>query len=100
MAFLFRLFHLSAFWAAHCPSWSVKPLAFSVLSFWRTGEGNAAQKPNCCMSVMEVAWGRLVYSCFILPITRRGVRFVPLHFSGRQEEGLSPYYGAGRCAFP
>lgn len=89
MTCLFLLFHFSAFWAAHCPFWSVKPLAFSVLSFWRAGGGRVAQKPQCYVCSMGAA-------VFCTSHSRSGSWVCSLPVCGEQKQGPSPCYGAER----
>lgn len=87
MTCLFLLFHFSAFWAAHCTFWSVKPLAFSVLSFWRAGGGRVAQKPQSYVCSMGAA-------VFCTSHSRSGSWVCSLLLCGEQKQGPSPCYGA------
>lgn len=100
MACLFPLFYFSAFWAAHCPSWSIKPLAFSVLSFWRGERKSCPEAPLLCAFHGPSLGEASVHLYLILSIAGMKAGFAPLHFCGRQEEGLSPCYGAGRSVLP
>lgn len=100
MACLVPLFCFSAFWAAHCHPWAVKPLAFPVLNFWKAGgRKNCPGAPVLCAFHGASLGQTDVQLCFTSHSRNRSWVCSP-PFLWEAGGGLIPCYRAWRSAFP
>lgn len=100
MACLVPLFCFSAFLAAHCHPWAVKPLAFPVLNFWKAGGRiNCPGAPVLC-AFHGPSLGKAHMQLCFTSHGRNGSWVCSPPFLWEAGGGLIPSCRAWRFAFP